>query len=143
MFKYGNLCCKKWFLMIQNDTERVQLLLWERHCSQIDSAPKQVSLPFKTWTISSGTPLFRSHWPQATGLRGRLTSKSVGIKKSLILGDCQCRNLDIWPLIEQDWNVHHDHVTNLKVSGFTVHSCPGRDHYDASSRRSETFVTST
>ena len=28
---------------------------------------------------------------------------NVGIKKSLTLGDCQYRNLDTWPLIEQDW----------------------------------------
>ena len=33
------------------------------------------------------TPFFRSHWPRATGDRGRLTSKSLGSKKSLILGD--------------------------------------------------------
>ena len=33
------------------------------------------------------TPFFRSHWPRAKGDRGRLTSKSLGSKKSLILGD--------------------------------------------------------
>ena len=40
VFKYGNFSCKKCFLVIQNDTEHVEVLLWERYCSQIDRAPK-------------------------------------------------------------------------------------------------------
>ena len=46
MIEYGNISCKKCFLISQNDTERVQLLLWERDCSQIDRTPKHVNLPF-------------------------------------------------------------------------------------------------
>ena len=80
----------------------------------------------------------RDHGKGTSGYKAVLWRVIPGNLGIIFTGDTQ------YPLSES--GAHHDLVTNLKVSGCAVHSSPGRDQsdrYDPSSRRSETFVTST